>query len=108
MARMKRGVGYCENTECEDYAKGVFLLNHGDTFYCPAAGSSARWRRSGFYTGNPTSSKRSREISTRSRDLPRDRDRARREPLGPNNVYTLQSPLIKTEALKVAEASSPT
>ena len=35
MARMKRGVGYCENTECEDYAKGVFLLNHGDTFYCP-------------------------------------------------------------------------
>ena len=32
---MKRGVGYCENTECEDYAKGVFLLNHGDTFYCP-------------------------------------------------------------------------
>ena len=32
---MKRGVGYCENTDCEDYAKGVFLLNHGDTFYCP-------------------------------------------------------------------------
>ncbi|MEE9281488.1 MAG: hypothetical protein V3V67_15045, partial [Myxococcota bacterium] len=26
MARMKRGVGYCENTDCEDYAKGVFLL----------------------------------------------------------------------------------
>ena len=22
---MKRGVGYCENTDCEDYAKGVFL-----------------------------------------------------------------------------------
>ena len=35
MGHMKRGVGYCENTECEDYAKGVFLLNHGDTFYCP-------------------------------------------------------------------------
>jgi len=35
MASMKRGVGYCENTDCEDYAKGVFLLNHGDTFYCP-------------------------------------------------------------------------
>ena len=24
---MKRGVGYCENTDCEDYAKGVFLLD---------------------------------------------------------------------------------
>ena len=35
MGRMKRGVGYCGETECEDYAKGVFLLNHGDTFYCP-------------------------------------------------------------------------
>lgn len=32
---MKRAVGYCENTDCEDYVKGVFLLNHGDTFYCP-------------------------------------------------------------------------
>ena len=35
MARMRRGVGYCESTQCEDYVKGVFLLNHGDTFYCP-------------------------------------------------------------------------
>jgi ribosomal protein S27AE len=27
--------GSLENEGCEDYAKGVFLLNHGDNFYCP-------------------------------------------------------------------------
>ena len=73
---MKRGVGYCENTDCEDYAKGVFLLNHGDTFYCPRCRQLGKVEKErGFYTGR-------------------------------NNVYTLQSPLIKTEkrALKVAEA----
>ena len=38
---MRRAVGYCENIGsrehggCEDFGKGVFLLNHGDTFYCP-------------------------------------------------------------------------
>lgn len=32
---MKRSVGYCTNSECEDFSKGVFLLNHGNSFYCP-------------------------------------------------------------------------
>jgi ribosomal protein S27AE len=50
---MKRGVGYCENTECEDYAKGVFLLNHGDTFYCPRCRQLGKVEKErGFYTGN--------------------------------------------------------
>ena len=35
MSRMNRGVGFCLQKECADYAKGVFLLNHGDTFFCP-------------------------------------------------------------------------
>ena len=50
---MKRGVGYCENTDCEDYAKGVFLLNHGDTFYCPRCRQLGKVEKErGFYTGN--------------------------------------------------------
>jgi len=50
---MKRGVGYCENTSCEDYAKGVFLLNHGDTFYCPRCRQLGKVEKErGFYTGN--------------------------------------------------------
>ncbi len=53
MARMKRGVGYCENTDCEDYAKGVFLLNHGDTFYCPRCRQLGKVEKErGFYTGS--------------------------------------------------------
>ena len=31
----ERACGYCQNSKCEDFIKGVFLLNHGDTFYCP-------------------------------------------------------------------------
>jgi ribosomal protein S27AE len=91
MASMKRGVGYCESTECEDYAKGVFLLNHGDTFYCPRCRQLGKVEKErGFYTGNTDIFKEVRVECL----------------WGRNNVYTLQSPLIKTEkrALKVAEA----
>jgi len=35
MSRSSRAVGYCESVECRDYLKGVFLLEHGDTFWCP-------------------------------------------------------------------------
>ena len=32
---MKRAVGFCTFDWCEDSFKSSFLLNHGDTFYCP-------------------------------------------------------------------------
>ena len=110
MARMKRGVGYCENTECEDYAKGVFLLNHGDTFYCPRCRQLGKVEKErGFYTGNSDVFKEVRveynfdPINGVYREIAIVRDESL---WGRNNVYTLQSPLIKTEkrALKVAEA----
>jgi hypothetical protein len=110
MASMKRGVGYCENTDCEDYAKGVFLLNHGDTFYCPRCRQLGKVEKErGFYTGNADVFKEVRveynfdPINTVYREIAIVRDESL---WGRNNVYTLQSPLIKTEkrALKVAEA----
>ncbi len=110
MASMKRGVGYCENTECEDYAKGVFLLNHGDTFYCPRCRQLGKVEKErGFYTGNSDIFKEVRveynfdPINGVYREIAIVRDESL---WGRNNVYTLQSPLIKTEkrALKVAEA----
>ncbi len=110
MARMRRGVGYCENTECEDYAKGVFLLNHGDTFYCPRCRQLGKVEKErGFYTGNSDIFKEVRveynfdPINGVYREIAIVRDESL---WGRNNVYTLQSPLIKTEkrALKVAEA----
>ena len=110
MARMKRGVGYCENTDCEDYAKGVFLLNHGDTFYCPRCRQLGKVEKErGFYTGNSDIFKEVRveynfdPVHGIYREIAIVRDESL---WGRNNVYTLQSPLIKTEkrALKVAEA----
>ena len=110
MASMKRGVGYCENTDCEDYAKGVFLLNHGDTFYCPRCRQLGKVEKErGFYTGNSDVFKEVRveynfdPINGVYREIGIVRDESL---WGRNNVYTLQSPLIKTEkrALKVAEA----
>jgi ribosomal protein S27AE len=110
MTNMKRGVGYCENTDCEDYAKGVFLLNHGDTFYCPRCRQLGKVEKErGFYTGNTDIFKEVRveynfdPINSLYREIAIVRDESL---WGRNNVYTLQSPLIKTEkrALKVAEA----
>ncbi len=114
---MKRAVGYCKNAGgagedgCEDFAKGVFLLNHGETFYCPRCrqlgeiqperGFQERRDDAPFkevrveFNYDP-SSKAFREIAI-----------VRDEAIwGIGSKYTLLSPLIKTEkrALKVAEA----
>ncbi len=110
MAGMKRGLGYCENTECEDYVKGVFLLNHDDTFGCPRCRQPGKIEKErGFSTGNSDSFKEVQVeynfdlIHRIYREIAIVRDESL---WGPNNVYTLQSPLIKTarRALKAAEA----
>ena len=108
--QMDRAVGYCEKTECEDFAKGVFLLNHGETFYCPRCRQLGRVQAErGFYTGETDIFKEVRvefnydPINGVFREIGIVRDESL---WGRCNVYTLQSPLIKTEkrALKVAEA----
>jgi hypothetical protein len=107
---MKRAVGYCTKTECEDFSKGVFLLNHGKTFYCP------RCREQGYVMAEEGFASGTSEIFKEVRvefnfdplnDKFRETAIVRDESLwGRNNTYTLRSPLIKTEkrALKVAEA----
>ncbi len=110
MARMNCGVGYCENTGCEDYAKDVFLFNHDDTFYCPRCRQFGRVEKErGFYTGNSDIFKgvRVKYNFDRIHGIYREIAIVRDESLwGRHNVYTLQSPLIKTgkRALEVAEA----
>ncbi len=106
---MKRAVGYCEDEGCDDYAKGVFLLNHGDTFYCPRCREQGYLQpERGFYTGETGIFKEVRvEYNFGSIDkVFQEVAVVRDESLwGVHSVYTLQSPLIKTEmrALKVAE-----
>lgn len=107
---MKRGIGYCSHTECEDYAKGVFLLNHGPDFFCPRC-SRKGWTESErmSYTQVSDIFKEVRleynfdPLTGKYRELAIVRDEAL---VGTHNVYTLFSPLIKTEkrALKTAEA----
>jgi hypothetical protein len=108
--RMRRAVGYCQNTDCEDYAKGVFLLNHGPVFYCPRCRNIGEVvDEVGSYTGNSEIFKEVRveynydPIHRVYREVAIIRDDGI---WGQHNVYTLTSPLIKTErrALKVAEA----
>lgn len=106
---MKRATGYCENTNCEDYAKGVFLLNHGDTFHCPRCRYHGRIEAErGHYYGSADYFTEVRveynydPITLRYREIAIVKD----ESLPSGCTYTLHSPLIKTEnrALKVAEA----
>lgn len=120
---MKRGVGYCmqvgssEHEGCEDYSKGVFLLNHGDRFDCP------RCRMRGIvvpergYTPILRSPPGTNEavykevrveynydpVAARYREIAIVRDESVE---GSGNKYVLMSPLIRTEkrALKVAES----
>ena len=107
---MKRGVGYCLETECEDYAKGTFLLNHGNTYYCTRCRILGKIEAErGHYVGDTDIFKEVRVeynydvIHNAYQEIAIVRDESL---WGRNNVYTLQSPLIKTEkrALKVAEA----
>jgi hypothetical protein len=107
---MKRAVGYCENTDCEDFAKGVFLLNHGNTFFCPRCREEGNTKPEvGSYTGGTDVFKEVRveynydPLNDKYREIAIVRDESL---WGTCNVYTLKSPLIKTEkrGLKVAEA----
>ncbi len=110
MARMRRGVGYCEDASCEEYARGVFLLNHEGAFYCPTCRKRGRVEcERGFHVGDARLFKEVRveynfdPITGVYRDIAIVQDVSL---WGHSNAYTLQSPLIRTEkrALKVAEA----
>ena len=107
---MNRAVGYCENTDCEDFSKGVFLLNHSETFYCPRCRQLGKPEKErGSYTGETDIFKEVRVEYNfdPTNGIYRETAIVRDESLwGRCNVYTLYSPLIRTEAraLKVAEA----
>jgi ribosomal protein S27AE len=120
---MRRGVGYCmntgslENEGCDEYAKGVFLLNHGDSFYCPRCrvlglvvketGHADFNENVHLHCGAPFKEVRCEfnydPCTRKFREIAIVRDEAI---WGSGSKYTLLSPLIKTEkrALKVAEA----
>ena len=110
MTRMRRGVGYCGDSACEEHARGVFLLNHEGVFHCPACRQRGHIEKErGSHLGTSKLFKEVRveygfdPVQNVYRDVAIVQDVSL---WGRNNVYTLQSPLIRTEkrALKVAEA----
>lgn len=117
MSRMRRGVGYCMNQGsgddsegCEDYAKGVFLLNHGNKFPCPRCRVNGVVVKEMGIADDPEGIFKEVRveynydpIEVRYREVAIVRDDSI---WGPSSTYTLMSPLIKTEkrALKVAES----
>lgn len=110
MARPSRGVGYCRNTQCEDYGKGVFLLNHSGQFACPDCRQLGNVEReSGSYEGDAGVFREVRVEYNYDPELGVYRDVAIVRDVSlweRSNTYTLRSPLVRTEkrALKVAEA----
>jgi ribosomal protein S27AE len=114
---MIRSVGYCDNSEtCDDYHKGVFLLNHGNTFYCP------RCRQLGWVEeekrtyrdlgGVDKQQAMYREARVKFDFRPADRKYEYTavvsvDGLDHGAVFEITSPLVKTEkrALKLAEAA---
>ena len=110
MARANRGVGYCQNPRCEDYGKGVFLLNHGPDFTCPECRHPGRVERErGSAQGDAKVFREVRVEYNYDPELDQYRDVAIVQDVslwGPTSSYTLRSPLVRTEkrALKVAEA----
>jgi hypothetical protein len=109
---ISRGVGYCVNSDCEEFAKGVFLLHHGDSFSCPRCRRYGKAIKEKGWCASKTA-----EIFNEVRvefnhcpinDIFREIAVLRDENLlGQGfNTYTLQSPIVKTEkrAFAIGEA----
>lgn len=108
---MVRGVGYCENVSgCADFAKGVFLLNPGKSFFCPRCreqGSIAReslHRQGGPMVGEVRVEFNHDPLTGAYREVAIVRDDA--APAEATGVATWRKPTIRTEkrAMMCAEA----
>lgn len=104
-----KGVGFCENNNCDGFMKGVFLLNHNGIFYCPTC------RTPGFIVEEerdevqPNTMYTTVEVKFNYNPMARkyaDRAIVSLEPKRGHNIYHYSSPLLKSEqrALKAAVA----
>ena len=101
MGRMKRSVGYCTYNECEDLFKGIFLLNHHNSFYCPRCRHlgiiipERGWKENDFSEFKSVKLEYNYAPETgRYRELVVITDNS---VWGERNVFRIQSPLIRTE-----------
>ena len=112
--KMNRAVGYCENLDCENFARGHFLLVSESTgpytcAHCHVCGR--RVDEKGSYTGDPAVFHEVRvefnydPCSGEYLKIGIVRDDELQSLLKDSGIYTFQSPLIRTEtrALRAAE-----
>lgn len=112
ITKLKRAVGICRNLECEEYNKDVFLLDHAPNFNCTRCHKLGRYlpETSGVLDSASMNFYQVRvEFNyDPDKDIFRSIAIVTDESLDKSggNVYTLKTPLIKTEkrALAVAEA----
>jgi hypothetical protein len=111
LSNLKRAVGYCRNPGCEEYNNGILLLNHDDEFCCPRCQVLGLYKLEYGTTLNRTSLAFHQVRVEFNYDADCDQFRSiaivtdESLPKMGGNVYTLKSPLIRTEkrALQVAE-----
>jgi ribosomal protein S27AE len=109
LQQMRRGVGYCTNIKCDEHAKACFLLNHGDKYTCGVCNKVGLYiEEKGTFEGKSEHWKEVRvefdydPLQGIYRSVAIIIDNSL---VGSHNVYTLRSPLIRTDkrASKVAE-----
>lgn len=104
-----RAIGYCTNSECNEFSKSIFLMDGATYFYCPNCRQCGqKVVEHGSYTGEGDIFREVKvefdytPIEGKYRSIASVTDTS----LLRGDCYTLKSPLIRTEkrALKVAES----
>lgn len=111
---VSRAVGYCYNEECSEKHKGIFILNPSVKFFCSICRSQGEIVKEFVEVSNEDDPIFTEvrvnfdydPIERRYKGTAIVRDEGE-DLWGRTNVYTLNSPLIKTDkrALKVAETT---
>jgi hypothetical protein len=106
---IRRALGYCLNTKCEEHAKGVFLLNYGNVSRCRVCRTHHRIvPERAFHRGHgPVVEVR---VEWGYNPLRNDYDNitiVREEDARGGTIVTFQSPVTRTEkrSFRIAEAT---
>jgi hypothetical protein len=103
---MKRGIGWCIDSECKNWHVSIYLLNHGPVFDCQLCGQRGEVCPETYSIKNGRPFKQVRvEYDFNMTDKRYKAVAIVTDDLAPGNgVYTLRSPLIRTERRALATA----
>ena len=104
---MNKAIGFCNNYNCDQFAKGIFLLYHEGDFFCPSCaklGEFKRESRTEYGEGGVYREVKVEFGYNRTSDMYASIAVVSINEIKEGKTYVIQSPLILTEnrALKVA------